>query len=95
MSDGFGPISIAVAVDSQFKAYSSGILEDNSCGKDARSLNHGVLIVGYGTENGQDYWIVKNSWGWGWGEDGYIKMKRGVNQCGLAIYNIYPKVAKA
>lgn len=42
-----------------------------------------MVVVGYGTERGRDYWIVKNSWGMHWGEKGYAKIQRGVNECGI------------
>jgi hypothetical protein len=58
-------------------------------------LDHGVVIVGYGTESGKDYWIVRNSWGREWGEEGYIRMERnlaGTNagKCGIAKLAYYP-----
>ncbi|KAL1509142.1 hypothetical protein ABEB36_003927 [Hypothenemus hampei] len=84
-----GPISIAVDA-SEFSAYSSGIYSSTTCSK--KELNHAILVVGYGSENGVDYWIVKNSWGSDWGEEGYIKMRRGVNQCGIAEDVTYPIV---
>lgn len=66
--------------------YKGGVY-DQPCGD---NLNHGVLIVGYG----KDYYIVKNSWGNGWGEDGYIKMKRdnkeGEGICGIRMAASYP-----
>ncbi|XP_036928976.1 procathepsin L-like isoform X2 [Acanthopagrus latus] len=84
-----GPIS--VSVDSSrdgFKFYKRGVYDDPSCTK---KTNHAMLAVGYGTLNGQDYWLVKNSWGRKWGDQGYIWMARNKdNQCGIALYPCYP-----
>jgi len=85
------PISIAVHVGSSFQHYSHGIYKDHLCrwGR----LNHAVLAVGYNKDkDGEHYWIVKNSWGTGWGEDGYIRMEMGHNVCGLAKSGMYPLV---
>lgn len=81
-----GPVSIALNAD-MFQFYGGGIFSDTRC---SMSTNHGVLIVGYGSENGQRYWIVKNSWSSGWGEAGYIRMAMGYNLCGLASQACYP-----
>jgi len=83
------PVSIAIEADSEsFQFYSSGVFSDMSCGT---NLDHGVLIVGYGTATpGGDYWIVKNSWGATWGEQGYIRLARGKNMCGVAMQPSYP-----
>uniref|UniRef100_UPI00398F3431 procathepsin L-like n=1 Tax=Pristiophorus japonicus TaxID=55135 RepID=UPI00398F3431 len=68
----------------------TGVYYDPTCSK---TVNHAVLVVGYGTESGKQYWIVKNSWGTGWGDQGYIKMaKDRNNQCGIASYAIFPVV---
>ena len=71
-------------------SFRSGIFNDDSC--DPEGLNHSVAVVGYGTENGTDYWIIKNSWGEDWGESGYIRIIRGKNMCGMATMASYPIV---
>ena len=92
-----GPVSVAIEADkSAFQLYKSGVLEKKSCGT---KLDHGVLVVGYGTAPGifgkKDYWKVKNSWGATWGEEGYIRLARGKNMCGVAEQPSYPTGAKA
>lgn len=83
------PISIAIEADQySFQAYHNGVLS-SGCGT---QLDHAVLAVGYGTENGQDYWLVKNSWGGSWGENGYIKIAQAGNQCGVLNQAVYPEV---
>jgi C1A family cysteine protease len=90
------PVSVGIDANSQqFMLYGGGILDIPDCGY---SLDHGVLVVGYGTEAGKDYWIVKNSWGTSWGENGYVRMRRtnqtGPGICGIALAASYPTVNK-
>ncbi|KAI3802413.1 hypothetical protein L1987_30545 [Smallanthus sonchifolius] len=85
------PITVAIEASSRdFQFYTSGVFS-GSCGTD---LDHGVVVVGYGTENGKDYWIVRNSWGAEWGEEGYIRMERNIKtktgKCGIAMEASYP-----
>jgi len=82
-----GPVSIAVEADkSVFQFYHDGVLDNAGCGV---QLDHGILITGYGTLSGKDYWSVKNSWGASWGKNGYILLVRNKNQCGLALAASY------
>ncbi|XP_010522111.1 PREDICTED: ervatamin-B [Tarenaya hassleriana] len=85
------PISVGIdAGGYAFQLYSSGVF-NSYCGT---QLNHGVTVVGYGEESKKKYWIVKNSWGTGWGEKGYIRMARNVKgtkgMCGIAMMASYP-----
>jgi len=66
------PVSIGIDA-SQLQSYSSGIYNNKSC---TDNMDHGVLIVGYGEDNGMKYWLVKNSWGGSWGEKGYFRIRR-------------------
>ena len=89
------PVSVAIEADTrEFQLYNSGVITGDSCGT---NLDHGVLVVGYGEEDGIKYWIVKNSWSSSWGENGYVKIERtdstntpGV--CGIASQPSFPIV---
>ena len=89
------PVAVAIEADTRyFQSYSGGILTSSSCGT---SLDHGVLTVGYGEENGQKYWLVKNSWGTTWGDKGYVKIARSESTndpgiCGIAMDPSFPTV---
>ena len=79
------PLAVSIEADkSVFGNYKSGVLNSSKCGT---SLDHAVLTVGWGTESGQDYWLVKNSWGKTWGEAGYIKLAivSGKGICGVQM----------
>ena len=89
------PVSVAIEADTkEFQLYTSGVITSDKCGT---NLDHGVLTVGYGEENGVKYWLVKNSWSTSWGEDGYVKIGRSDSMndpgiCGIAMDPSFPVV---
>merc|ERR1712223_1523709 len=85
-----GPVSVAIHASDSFKQYGEGIFDEEGCNG---RMNHAVLVVGYGTNEEGDYWLVKNSWGKTWGDQGYSKMSRNKNnQCFIASAASYPVV---
>jgi len=86
-----GPLSIALDATLAFQFYKKGILDPSShpvlggCAATTKpdQLNHAVLLVGFGTDGGKEYWTVKNSWGPKWGEDGFFRFVKGQNKCGI------------
>jgi len=90
-----GPVAVAIEADQEsFQFYKSGVFDDPDCGD---MLDHGVLAVGYGVDGDQNYWIVKNSWGEDWGDQGYIRMLRRTDnpegECGINMDPSYPIAA--
>lgn len=82
-----GPISVAIEADQTvFRYYRDGVITEDLCGT---NLDHAVLAVGYGTQDGLDYFLVKNSWGKLWGDHGYVKIGQN-NACGILNAAVYP-----
>ena len=80
-----GPLAIALNAD-PLQFYWGGIINKSKSQCDPEGMDHAVTLVGYGTENGTPYWLVRNSWGKDWGENGYFRMYRGNGVCGINQY---------
>lgn len=91
------PISIGIMATATLQYYKGGVLPSKTCG-DKPMINHGVLLVGYGVDKdtNKPYWLIKNSWGSQWGEEGYFKMERimtpGPGSCGITLQAAYPTI---
>ena len=89
------PISVLIEADkSVFQMYRGGIFDSAECGT---SLDHATLVVGYGSENGKEFWIMKNSWGASWGESGYMRLaiEQGKGVCGIQMNTLYPTAGES
>mmetsp|Transcript_21486 Transcript_21486/g.55816 ORF Transcript_21486/g.55816 Transcript_21486/m.55816 type:complete len:249 (-) Transcript_21486:64-810(-) len=75
-----GPVEGTISVYKDFMSYTSGVYEHTT---GDYLGGHAIRMVGWGTENGTDYWLVANSWGTTWGEEGFFKIRRGTNECGI------------
>ncbi|KAK2574376.1 Counting factor associated protein D [Acropora cervicornis] len=89
-----GPVSVGIdASHRSFAFYSFGVYYEPKCGNKPQDLDHAVLAVGYGTMNGQAYWLIKNSWSTHWGNTGYVLMSQKDNNCGVATDATYVNIA--
>ena len=88
-----GVLAVVIEADQMcFQYYTSGIFDNANCYKGA--LDHATNVVGFGSENGVEYWIMRNSWNTTWGDEGYmyVKIEDGAGICGIQEEPEYPKV---
>jgi C1A family cysteine protease len=91
-----GPVSSNIdALGDGFRHYGGGIYDAHDCASDGKAVNHAVVIVGFGeTDKGEKYWVLRNTWGTMWGENGYMRLARGTIQgtgpCNLYMFSTYP-----
>jgi len=85
-----GPVEVAFSVYQDFFSYTGGVYTHKS---GALAGGHAVKLIGWGVDQGQDYWLIANSWGASWGLDGYFMILKGVNECGIESNVIAGKAA--
>lgn len=87
-----GPVSVAFQVASDFRHYSNGVYSSTVCKNGPQDVNHAVLAVGYGTDpaSGKAYWLIKNSWDYSWGDEGFFRIEAFQNMCGVADCMAFP-----
>eukprot|EP00405_Crypthecodinium_cohnii_P017443 CAMPEP_0206454528 /NCGR_PEP_ID=MMETSP0324_2-20121206/21191_1 /ASSEMBLY_ACC=CAM_ASM_000836 /TAXON_ID=2866 /ORGANISM="Crypthecodinium cohnii, Strain Seligo" /LENGTH=565 /DNA_ID=CAMNT_0053925019 /DNA_START=49 /DNA_END=1746 /DNA_ORIENTATION=+ len=88
-----GPISVGIQVPDEMLFYDSGVLQVDSCKQNEDQIDHAVTLTGFGEENGVPYYTIRNSWSTYWGDNGYIKIARGVNDCCVSCQAGFPTVA--
>lgn len=88
----YGPLIITIdGSQPTFLLYKSGVYKDSKCS--SSNVNHAMLLVGYDRDSKfGDYWLIKNSFGVNWGEDGYFRLERGRNRCGITAYVLYATI---
>ncbi|CAL4071859.1 unnamed protein product, partial [Meganyctiphanes norvegica] len=88
-----GPISVNVILPDSMRHYKKGVYEDELCKKRSEPINHAMVLMGYGNELGKDFWILRNSWGESFGEEGYMKLRRNKrNHCKIASFAFIPQI---
>jgi hypothetical protein len=80
-----GPLAIAINAN-LLHFYIGGIIDADPVKCNPINFSHGVTLVGYGVEDGKEFWIIKNSWGEEWGESGYFRLARNKYACGVNRY---------
>ena len=82
-----GPITTAITVAAALYSYKGGVLDETLCANESYRLDHSVVIIGYGMDcaTGNEYWIMKNSWGKAWGENGFFRLKIAPGPSGYGI----------
>lgn len=89
-----GPLAVAIdAAQPSFKFYASGVFYEPNCGWQEDDLDHAVVLVGYGkAEDGDGYWLIRNSWSAFWGDNGYVRISTRGHGCGVATQAMYAVV---